>query len=62
MESRKVVSLSSLCCEATGLDAQAGWPGPVDKPIGDYPAHWSDGIHDIDGHGLRAEATNREGE
>ena len=62
MDERKVLSFSSLCSEATGQDAQAGWPGPVARPIGEYPDHWSDGLHELYGHGLRTDAKDREGE
>ena len=29
---------------------------------GDFPAHWGDGMHDGDGHGLRSGARDLEGE
>ena len=39
-----------------------GWPGPVEKPIGSFPQHWSDGIHELDGHVLGATLASRDGE
>ena len=54
-------SLSSLCCEAS-YDGMQSWPGNVERPVGEYPKHWSDGTHDLDGHELRAAADDRKGE
>ena len=59
---KRVQSLNSLCCEATGNTSIPDWPAPVEKPIGEYPTHWSDGIHDRDGHALGSTPTDTEGE
>ena len=57
----KLNSLSSLCREATH-EEKGSWPSRVEKPIGSYPAGWSDGVHDADGHGLRAKLEDHSGE
>ena len=54
--------LSSLCREATGDNNKTDWPAPIDQPIGDYPKHWADGIHDRDGHALGSSLLNTDGE
>ena len=54
-------SLSSLCREATH-EEKGSWPSRVEKPIGSYPVGWSDGVHDADGHGLRAKLEDHSGE
>ena len=43
-------------------DKTNGWPGPVEKPIGDDPQHWSDGIRELNGHALGSALTTRDGE
>ena len=57
---KKVSSLASLCCEASG--AVGTWPTAPVKPIGDFPLTWMDGIHDEDGHGLATTIDNTDGE
>ena len=43
-------------------DKTSGWPGPIQKPIGSYPQHWSGGIHELDGHALGSTLTSNDGE
>ena len=43
-------------------DKTIGWPRPIEKPIGSYPEHWSDGIHELDNHALGSTLTSRDGE
>ena len=64
MGGQSIASLSSLCQEATYVmsDKTNGWPGPIEKPIGNYPYHWPDGIHELDGHALGSTLTSRGGE
>ena len=37
-------------------------PKSPEQPIGSYPKHWSDGLHDNDGHGLATSTSNTDGE
>lgn len=64
MSEQRMQSISSLCMEATNgkLCEANNWPGYVERPIGDYPKHWSNGIHDLDGHQVRSNIENRDGE
>ena len=64
MGERSIASLISLCQDATHVmsDKTNGWLGPGGKPNGDYPLHWSDGIHELDGHALGSTLTSRDGE
>ena len=62
LSNKQVSALSALCCEATSPDADARWPNVVEKPIGDFPHHWGDGLHDCDGHQLHGDVASREGE
>ena len=39
-----------------------GWPGTLEKPIGDDPEQWSDGMHELDGLALGSTLTPRDGE
>ena len=61
---RNIASLSSLCQEATYdmSEKTRGWPVPVEKPIGDYPQHWPDSIHELDSHALGSTLISRDGE
>ena len=38
------------------------WPSFLKVPVGDFPAHWGDGVHDDDGHGLRDGPKDNRGE
>ena len=51
---------SSLLRE--GNPGKSSWPSFLQVPIGNFPAHWGDGLHDGDGHGLRSGARDLEGE
>ena len=64
MCTQRLSSLSSLCREASCemSDKSSGWPGVVERPIGNVPDHWQDGIHDLDGHGMACSFENRDGE
>ena len=62
MAPKQLQSLSSLCREATSGESVGSWPSGVVCPVGDYPTHWSDGIHDRDGHGLATSIDNTGGE
>ena len=61
---RNIASFSSHCQVVSYVmsDKTNGWLGPVEKPIGDYPQHWSGGIHELDGHALGSTLTSRDGE
>ena len=41
---------------------RASRPAGVTRPVGDWPSHWADCIHEFDGHGLDAEGEDRKGE
>ena len=45
-----------------GEPGKSSWPSFLQVPIGDFPTHWGDGMHDGDGHGLRSGARDLEGE
>lgn len=64
MSEQRVRSISLLCMEATnGKLCEANtWPRYVERPIGDYPKHWLNGIHDLDGNQVRSNIENRDGE
>ena len=50
MDSKRIGSLSLLCCAATGELGNRDWPGAVETPVVSYPANWADGMHDHDEH------------
>ena len=52
--------ICSLCRE-THLPGST-WPSTPEAPIGDYPAHWADGMHLEDGHALWECTEDRAGE
>ena len=62
MGEKKLKSLSLLCREASGNELNHSWPAKPEYQIGSYPSHWSDGMHDHDGHGLGTSVSNSEGE
>ena len=37
-------------------------PAGVTRPPGDWPSHWADVIHEFDGHGIKADGEDRDGE
>ena len=37
-------------------------PAGTTKPAGDWPSHWSDMIHEFDGHGVNVMGDDRSGE
>ena len=43
-------------------DKTNGWLGPVERPIGSDPQHWSNGIHELVGHALDTTSASRDGE
>ena len=62
MGEKKLKSLVLLCREASGNGLNHSWPAKPEYPVGSYPSHWSDGMHDHDGHGLGTSVSNSEGE
>ena len=74
MSSVELVDFSHVCCQATGrvgeisslckIDESTNsvWLAPIIRPIGDFPKHWHDGVHDVDGHGMRSGPDDCEGE
>ena len=62
MDSKRIGSLSLLCCEATGELGNHDGPGVVDTSVVSYLARWADGMHDRDGHLLRSAPGDRSGE
>ena len=38
------------------------WLAPIIRPIGDFPKHWHDGVHDVDGHGMHSGPDDCKGE
>ena len=61
LASKRIGSLSLLCCEAPGGLGNHDWPGAVETPVCSYPVNWTDGIHDHDGHLLRPAPGDRSG-
>ena len=59
---KRLTSLSSLCRKASMDAGKRSWPKSPEQPIGSYPKHWSDALHDNDGHGLATTITNTDGE
>ena len=53
-------NVSSLCTKIVGN--KSVWLAPIIKPVGDYPSHWNDGVHDCDGHGIKDRADDDKGE
>ena len=52
--------LDSLCNTVDGKDTS--WPTFPSAPVGNYPLHCCDGLHNDDGHGLRHSARDPTGE
>ena len=53
-------NVSSLCTKIAG--DQSVWLAPIIKPVGVYPGHWNDGVHDCDGHGIKDRADDDKGD
>ena len=62
MDSKRIGSLSLLCCEAAGELGNHDWPGAIETPVGSYPVSWADNRHDHDGHFLRSAPRDKSGE
>ena len=74
MSSVELVDFSHVCCQATGRLGEVSslckidegttsvWQAPIIRPVGDFPSHWHDGVHDIDGHGMQAGPEDCKGE
>ena len=74
MSSVELVDFSHVCCQATGRTGEISslcnidestssvWLAPVIRPIGDFPVHWHDGVHDQDGHGMQSGPHECDGE